>query len=119
MVIDLIEVPLSLTVYGHEHPIQPEASGKTIWVYDNPGTVFVGLEYTGPPPDLERKLVLLPRYLLAQHTGPYRDLPATYDLLRLALAEHGLRPLGVNVEIRGPERGADTEVDVLIGLARN
>lgn len=119
MIIDLIEVPLSLTVYGHEHSVHPEVSGKTIWVYDTPGSVFVGVERSGGFPGLERKLVLLPRYLLAQHTGPYRDLPATYDSLRLALAEHGLHPLGVNVEIRGPERGADTEVDVLIGLTRS
>ncbi|MBS1663998.1 MAG: hypothetical protein JST68_23335 [Bacteroidetes bacterium] len=58
--------------------------GINVWVYEPGDKMFAGVELTAEPPGdtvLERKVVMLPKYIWALHVGPYDRIPDSFKLL--------------------------------------
>jgi hypothetical protein len=104
MSIQIINKPLSLTIYGFsgvaankDHVSKAmqlmdkmwgvvkgnnlENKGKNIWVYEQGDMVFTGVELgdaPSPSTTLEEKIVTLPKYAYYKHIGSYNLIRQSY-----------------------------------------
>lgn len=127
MQVDIIDMPLQLTLHGFSGAAinkdyagtafrlmdkmwqivkgnELANKGLNIWVYEPHDIVFAGVELDKTPVaayGLEEKTILLPKYASCTHIGPYQAIPTTGRAMQEKLKQMGLKSVLPYIEIYG------------------
>jgi effector-binding domain-containing protein len=136
MNIEIINIPLTLDVYGFSGAAlnkdyagtafqlmdkmwkivkgtSLKHKGLNIWIYEPDEMVFVGveLEETSPPATgLEQKSITLEKYAYCKHIGPYHLIKQTGQAMRDELKSKGLETTLPYIEIYGHWTNDETKL---------
>jgi effector-binding domain-containing protein len=127
MDIQIINIPLNLTIYGFSGTAfnkdyvgkafqlmdrmwdivkreNLQNNGKNIWVYEPDHMVFAGVELVDIPDEstnLEQKKIELPGYAYYKHIGPYNLIKEAGAKMIEQLKQQGLETVLPHIEIYG------------------
>jgi effector-binding domain-containing protein len=98
--------------------------GINVWVYEPGNGMFCGAELSTVPPQdtiLQHREILMPRYAHFLHIGPYHTIPASFNRLKAAFEQAGIKTGLPYLEIYGhwqeDESKLETELLWTIGAA--